>query len=123
MFSLDQPITALAPLAGGSGGFPPISITKPFAPASGVPNAPRPAAKNNQAPVISTSYPKPRLWVEKRIALCTSHHARWLKWRSANIAKLAAWVQAQPGYDETTALRMAYDAKIRNAYRAKNGRA
>lgn len=118
MFDLNSPVK---PAAGGFGGLPPITPSKPFARPGGSNNQPQ---HNNSPPVIPTAkYPKPAAWVEKRVQLCARHHIRWLKWRAANIARLQAWVKSQPDYDESFALASAHASKIRNAFRANNSRA
>jgi hypothetical protein len=117
MFTLDKPLV-IAPLAGGYGSKPPIKDSRPFArPDSGKDNT----ARLNQSPVIAkpVTYSKTAL-TEKRIIKCEQHHARFLKWRKANTARLRAWVLSQPDYNESWELRSKYESRIRNAFRANN---
>lgn len=124
MFDLNTPTKPFTPLSGGNGGLPPIHDPRPFKPASDGGKPSRPAPQNNQASVIPAhtppAYPKPRAWVEKRIALAIRHHAQFKAWRAREAAKLAAWVEAQPGYCPATAACEARMSEIRRAFRNRH---
>ncbi len=118
-FSLNAPLAPLAPAAGGTGKLPPVTDARPFARPSGTgPSAPKPV-QNNQAPVIvrapAPAFPKPRVWIDKRIALCVRHHAKFCEMRRTFRADLAAWVASQPGYCPIRAAQEARMAEIRRA--------
>ena len=123
--SLDMPRA----VTGGGGLIPPVD-SRPFARPGDLPQpAPQaPRALNlshvpaPQRPAVP-SYPKPAAWVDKRIALCASHHIRFLAWRKANTARMQAWVEAQPGYDPTQAYVEAYNRRIRAGFLALHGKA
>lgn len=118
MFSLDAPL--MVPATGGNG-LPPITPPLPYArgdandPSKRKP-APKTVPQNNVSPLIPHKpYPKPRVWVEKRIALCVKHHAAFCHTRREFGAKLQAWRESQPGYDAVRIAQERYMAKLRRS--------
>lgn len=125
MLTLD--LEPVKPATGGNGRLPPTIPPLPFKRPDGANNGSNPAPQNNQPPVIparhvAPSYPKPKAWVEKRIALCESHHQRFIAWRKANTAKLQAWSAANSPFDSREIAAQRYSAKLRAAVQARQSR-